>query len=543
TNKKLDEISAAASSKLDKMNTSTNKKLDEMNSSTNKKFNEMHSSLNNKLNEMQSSTNNKIDKMGNTTNNKLDAIDKKTGSKLDELGKNTSSKLDAIDRSTNDRISSMGKATNDKLDFMDKSTNSKLDAMDKATNSKLDGMNNTNNNKFNELNASINNSFKNITDASLNNTYDLKSYIAGELNKTNSKLDEVFQRVSDGKKLLASTLLTKGVDVRQDATFKELSDAINRIPQQIILGNGDVSGNVEYEYHYHRDGEGRECDEEYVPENRRGGCYNVPVIHNHTDSCYDFAYRYSYRTRDNCDKLNHVTDRDNGDDPIFRWRCNYCGIEYESDDGYHYESTLDINVFRDRARREIKVDTEKIKKCDYEDGQLIGYRTSCGYVHGQIIKAHISFDQNHRDYNSTVNVPSPRNIMTSHMMVPERKIDIESLFKGFELSTEENASAETSMNESTEGMSGTQENTIAGSTAEKESDEAAESKSAIDLSNSENADFEIPEDISNIAVFKEEEESSLNSSSENNIDSESEKEEVNEASSTESASEQISGDD
>ena len=54
---------------------------------------------------------------------------------------------------------------------------------------------------------------------------------------------------------------------------------------------------------------------------------------------------YTYRTRNDTEMLFHVMDRDNGDDPIYRWRCGYCGAEFDSDDGYHGESTSDINVF------------------------------------------------------------------------------------------------------------------------------------------------------------------------------------------------------
>ena len=570
TKNKLDEMNSATNNKLSEMDESTNRKLDEMNNSTNNKLDEMNAATSSKLDEMNASTNSRLDEMGNSTNSKLDDLDKRTGSKLDELGKNTSNKLDELNKATNDRLNSMDKSTSDKLDSMDKSTNSKidamgkstnskLDAMDKATSSKLDGMNKTNTNKFNELNTSINNNFKNITNTSLNNTNGLKSYITTELNKTNGKIDKVFQRVSDGKKLLASTLLTKGVKVRQDATFKELSDAINKIPQQVVLGNGDVAGKVEYEYHYHKDGKGKVCDEEYVPASRKGGCYNVAVTHKHTDSCYKIEYWYSYRTRKDCDNLYHVTDRDNGDDPIFRWRCNYCGSEYDSDDGYHSESTTDINVFRDRGKSDPEVHMNKIKICKYEDGQLLGYRPSCGYVHGQILKAHISFGQNYKDYNSTVNVPSPRNVMTSHMMVSDKTMDLESLFKGFEFSDDGSAVFKVPIDESTEGMSDAKEMSSSESMDEKKSEEAAHEQSTMDnfgngkdakdnsnLSIQENNssnqnDSSVPESI--------EQESSLIESSfdnyeisENNTQNddgiEEEKEEANDAATTDCASDQ-----
>ena len=46
----------------------------------------------------------------------------------------------------------------------------------------------------------------------------------------NEKYDQVFRRVSDGKKLVASALLTKGIEIGGDATFAEYAEAIRKIP-------------------------------------------------------------------------------------------------------------------------------------------------------------------------------------------------------------------------------------------------------------------------------------------------------------------------
>lgn len=243
-----------------------------------------------------------------------------------------------------------------------------------------------------------------------------------------------------------------------------------------------MAGKVEYEYHYHMDGEGRICDEEYVPESRKGGCYNVSVTHKPTDSCYNIEYRYSYRTRKNCDKLYHVTDRDNGDVPVFRWCCNFCGTEYDSDNGYHSESTTDINVFRDRARSDIELHMDKVKICGYEDGQVLGYRPSCRYVHGQILRAHISFVQNYKDYNSTVDVPSPGNVMTSHIMVLDKSMNIESLLKGFEFIDE---AFEMSVDASTEEASGIKEPSIKENASKEKSEKAATAEGTNKVSGTE----------------------------------------------------------
>ena len=101
-------------------------------------------------------------------------------------------------------------------------------------------------------------------------------------NSTNAMLSglsgdvqSVFQRVSNGKKLLASALLTKNVVIDEDATFQEIHDGILSIEQEIVIGVDQIPGTIEYEYHYHTGS----------PENG-GGCYTVEDVHHHNAGCY-----------------------------------------------------------------------------------------------------------------------------------------------------------------------------------------------------------------------------------------------------------------
>ena len=64
----------------------------------------------------------------------------------------------------------------------------------------------------------------------------------------NTKFDEVFQNVSNGKYLIASALTDKGVYASDDDTFQELSDKINQIivaaPGSNLVGYVDDENDI-----------------------------------------------------------------------------------------------------------------------------------------------------------------------------------------------------------------------------------------------------------------------------------------------------------
>lgn len=90
--------------------------------------------------------------------------------------------------------------------------------------------------------------------------------------------------MSSGKRLLASALLTKGVECPEDATFKQIYDAILRIPQQVVIGVERVPGEISYDYHYHKDGRGNTVHDNEVALDQQGGCFTVDIKHSHTGS-------------------------------------------------------------------------------------------------------------------------------------------------------------------------------------------------------------------------------------------------------------------
>ncbi len=356
---------------------------------------------------------------------------------------------------------------------------SKLTELDKSLNKEItnyfDELTENTNNSFNELNANITNNFDIMNASSDENMNVIKEFISGEMSTVNEKIDQVFQRVSNGKKLLASALLTKGMNVPEDATFEQYSEAIRNIPQQIVLGNGDVAGKVEYEYHYHVDGAGNECDERYVPTARKGGCYNEPFYHRHNDSCYTVTYAYVYTTSRDVDTIR---DSFESNGQLFRrLRCNHCGYTWDGTNEAHEETTSNPATISSRGGRLVRTETHKKLICPYQEGQLLGYQTSCGYVHGQVVKAHITFGHEYEDYNSTVDVPRGNSsvvVQTSHVALQESSIDLSRLMMELE------GSLDTALEN---GTSAEENVKTSGGESDGGTSEAASSTSSINIEN------------------------------------------------------------
>lgn len=111
---------------------------------------------------------------------------------------------------------------------------------------------------FSETNENITNQYTELTTIVNANDDNLYGYLENIFGSISNKLDSVFTFVSDGKRLLASALLTKGVDCAEDATFQEICDAILSISQELVIGVEQIPGEIEYEYHYHINGTGTE---------------------------------------------------------------------------------------------------------------------------------------------------------------------------------------------------------------------------------------------------------------------------------------------
>lgn len=272
-----------------------------------------------------------------------------------------------------------------------------------------------------DINTNIDNQFNSMNISFESDMTGLKSYLSGELSNVNNKVDQVFLRVSKGKKLLASTLLTKNVQIREDATFAEIAKAIEDIPMQVVLDKDDVPGEVIYDYHYHIDGLGNVCDEEYVPIENKGGCYEEEYIHTHTDDCYNKTITYTYGTAKDVEATGW-SHSDWGGNNNYYYYCHYCGKRFVNDNPEHSESTTDRNVAARRAQNMPRETVTKTLKCTKPEGTLLGYKTTCNLLHGQIVAAKIVFSDGYDKYNTTTGLMAPTdtntNVTTSLMRAP-----------------------------------------------------------------------------------------------------------------------------
>ncbi len=296
-----------------------------------------------------------------------------------------------------------------------------ISALSSMITSKLNELSANVNNEMNDLSTNIDNHFTTMNVSFEGDMEALKQCLESQMSDINNNLTQVFTFVSRGKKLLASALLTKNIEVKEDATFLEIAKAIESIPVKIVLDKDDVPGKVEYIYHFHKDGTGKECNEAYVSVARKGGCYEAEVRHHHNRDCYNYSNTYHFFAMDNVVQGGHVGDSSSGH-ARYSWHCNYCGRDFESDHPGHEEWTDDYNVFKKRAYDVIEIIENKSLKCGMGENQLIGYKTACNLVHGQVISAKITFAEEYSNYDTIKDNYRTNALDTSLLMMPESRM-------------------------------------------------------------------------------------------------------------------------
>lgn len=282
-------------------------------------------------------------------------------------------------------------------------------------------------NHFSRLENLLGDQYNNLTNTVNIGDNALREYLSGAIGRVEQRLQEVFQSVSDGKKMVASTLLTRGVSCAEDATFAEISQAILDIPYKLVIGETQMPGEITYDYHYHTDRNGNimHNDTTLQPGGcfntpiyhihkgdswRGGGCYTIPIKHSHIDNCYRTTrtvreitsswftgqgsghgccsnshgenwakYRYTDKVYINGELISSVTGE--GD---LGYCCGLC--------------------IEKKANKKASDKTESTIICGYSEGingyelgcgkkenTVEKYRASCGLSSGQIIGAHISY--------------------------------------------------------------------------------------------------------------------------------------------------------
>ena len=221
----------------------------------------------------------------------LSALEKLDTSFSEENNANFDSLLLSLQTQTNtfkDQFESITNNLNDtkieviqKLDGLDTSSDQNFTSITQAIASsksdimqKIDTMDTTNTENFSLIKQGITSSEDTIIDRI--NEMETKTDL--RFNNLDGSLQSVFQSVSDGKKLLATALLTKNVTVAESASFLEIQQAILAIPQKIVIGVEQVPGEIEYTYHYHT---GDSVN--------GGGCYTTQLYHQHSPACYSLA--------------------------------------------------------------------------------------------------------------------------------------------------------------------------------------------------------------------------------------------------------------
>lgn len=273
----------------------------------------------------------------------------------------------------------------------------KIDAQVSQSNEELTNKFDT---SFNQVNTTIDNKFESMNGSVQVNFEELKNLINTQMQDVNDKFNQVFTSVGNGKKLLASALLTKNVVINEDARFEDIARAIEGIPTEIVLDNGDVAGEIEYDYHFHSDGTGNQTNEDLVSEDRQGGCYTEAKYHEHNYECYKISFRYHYWTP------NGVVDQGEaftgGPGEYFhKYYCPHCGDTFYRTDPGHIESTTDYNYMMSRGGRPERIEEIRDVICGKDEGSLEGYKTDCGLVHGQVVAARITFAEEYSSYNTT----------------------------------------------------------------------------------------------------------------------------------------------
>lgn len=286
------------------------------------------------------------------------------------------------------------------VDQLNKSYTASFDSLKSEMANNFQNIDSGINEQFHILNNNLDNQYESLSVIVNNSDDTLRQYLENSFTGIDSKLQSVFTYVSDGKRLLASALLTKGVSCREDATFMEIYQAILNIPQQTVIGVEKLPGTISYEYHYHTDANGSNPHAERV--SGVGGCYTIPIYHVHMGNsssnggCYIVPVFHSHDS--GC--YREVSSQEYGCYTIRSWDTS--DGDYEGHDYKYYEMSCGQTIHGTNSSH-----SHSVLSCS-RGGEIVGYslgcgkngntvegyRPGCGLSDGQIIKAHIVYDQN-----------------------------------------------------------------------------------------------------------------------------------------------------
>lgn len=205
---------------------------------------------------------------------------------------------------------------------------------------------------------------------------ELKEYLLQLQGMIGQRLDQVFTSVSNGKKMLASALLTKGISEAEDASFSEIMDAVLRIPQKIVIGQAQLPGTAVYRYHYHVNGSGGNPHTER--QSAPGGCYTVPLRHVHSEEAGCYGVEAYHAHNDACS--GHWSRTNQGAEDA-KEQENVEGKKDAEGSVWVYDcGNLPLNASR------------TVLTCGLGTDHVEGYGVSCSLFDGQLIGATYTYD-------------------------------------------------------------------------------------------------------------------------------------------------------
>lgn len=259
--------------------------------------------------------------------------------------------------------------------------------------------------QFQNIDSNINNQYQNLTNIVNTGDSELKTYLDSIYGNLSQRLDQVFTYVSNGKKLLASALLTKGVSCEEDATFAKIYNAILSIKQTLVIGVERLPGTIAYDYHYHTDVNGTMLHTATCSIAQKGGCYISPVYHVHTGSsgsgggCYTVA-NTGYNTI-GCgggDAINGPHGPDSSGNYYWVGNCNNCGGAVSNYGGPGWAACGNTSVVPY---------TYYTLGCGMGPTTIVAYQPACGLADGQMVGAHIVYEPAYTTgYNGTAQAMS-----------------------------------------------------------------------------------------------------------------------------------------
>ena len=300
-----------------------------------------------------------------------------------ELSEQMTSQYDSLNNAVDNQYQTLNNHMNTQYDSLHTSISEQYADLRSSFSEKQNLMQTNMDTLFQDMTANNNQYFQQVLSDMGNGNQSLLTYMEQQFGQMQGKFDQVFQSVSSGKSILASALLTKGVEIPQDASFTQIKDGILAIPQTLYLGTETqyLPGTISYDYHHHTDANGNQTGGESYCDHE-GGCFTSPVYHNHGSSCYEtYTYTdYRYEPISWHWGSPHTHGNSYTGVPDNCRSCSYCGA-CEIYGGHS-----------DHARRVEYTATGQRLICTKTPGSTIDkYTFGCGLGEGQIIGAHIVY--------------------------------------------------------------------------------------------------------------------------------------------------------